>query len=246
MQKSVILVMIFLGTLLMSSIALAADPQSLKFNGINSSVIIPDHSSLDVYQNQFSISIWIYPRAFDNNVLPRIIEKKSEYIAIMGDPTNSRYKKLSMELQSPTGNTVEFWSNSTLKLETWQHATFVYDGIKGTWYINGIPTGTKMLTIKGEWTGEEQSTKGSKIYLGRRTSDVSRNFYGNLDELRIYNRMLTQEEITSIYKSGRINNPSLTTNGLVVWYPFNESKGTILHDQVQNLNGNISDGKWTY
>jgi len=53
------------------------------------------------------------------------------------------------------------------------------------------------------------------------------------DEIRWYNRSLTQSEITQIYNSGRVANSSLPTTGLVLWLPLNEGTGTDVHSLNQ-------------
>ena len=54
------------------------------------------------------------------------------------------------------------------------------------------------------------------------------------DEIRWYNRSLSQSEITQIYNSGRKANSSLPTTGLVLWLPLNEGTGTDVHSFNQS------------
>lgn len=61
-------------------------------------------------------------------------------------------------------------------------------------------------------------------------SSASSSFKGDIDEVRIYNRSLSDTEITQIYNSGRIANSSLTSEGLVLWYKFDEANGTNVFD----------------
>jgi len=170
----------------------------LNFPG-NAYVEIVDSPILDFYQNNFTISLWIFPINISNNVLPRLIEKRSGYIAIMGNSSNSRYSKIAFELANTTGiNTVEFWSNRTIQLNTWQNVVLVYSGKDAKWYINGIDVGIKKLEINGPWEGTSKSTSGYNMFIARRRSDLLRNFNGNIDEIRIYNRALSNEEINFI------------------------------------------------
>jgi len=72
---------------------------------------------------------------------------------------------------------------------------------------------------------------------------TTRNPNMSMDELRLYNRSLTQQEITNVYGSGRITNSSLPNDGLVLWQPINENTGTTTYDiseQGISSNGTIS------
>jgi len=216
----------------------------LNFPG-NAYVEIVDSPILDFYQNNFTISLWIFPINISNNVLPRLIEKRSGYIAIMGNSSNSRYSKIAFELANTTGiNTVEFWSNRTIQLNTWQNVVLVYSGKDAKWYINGIDVGIKKLEINGPWEGTSKSTSGYNMFIARRRSDLLRNFNGNIDEIRIYNRALSNEEINFIYNSGRFA-ISLPINGLIAWYQLDEGSGSIISDSSQYSNyGNITNPLW--
>lgn len=172
------------------------------FDGVDDSINITDSSSLDIYQGQFTISMWIYPRSVTNNVLPRLTEKRSNYLAIMGNQSNSKFSKFGAEFLNETGtNTVEFWSNTNATLNTWQHVVFVYDGLNGTWYINGVADATSIITLGGDWTGQEVSTTGYDLYIAKRRTDSTRNFDGVIDDVLMFNRNLSAEEIISIYNS---------------------------------------------
>ena len=61
-------------------------------------------------------------------------------------------------------------------------------------------------------------------------------FNGSIDELRVYNQTLIQSQISEIYNSGRIANSSLPSDGLVLWYSFDEGTGTTIYDKSGNGN----------
>ena len=83
-------------------------------------------------------------------------------------------------------------------------------------YLDGIATGTTLLM--------SPNISGSNKALGANIDNSgSNNFVGKLDDFGIWNRALTQQEITNLY------NASLPTNclpayvpitGLVGWWPF--------------------------
>lgn len=86
-------------------------------------------------------------------------------------------------------------------LNTWYHVTLVGDGAADgartlTLYMNGIPIGTPTIynyafSVGGLWA------------IGANQSLFSENTTGKIDDVRIYNRALSQQEITSLYNSYR-------------------------------------------
>ena len=80
-------------------------------------------------------------------------------------------------------------------LEQWIHVCYVFNGINVFIYINGELISTLTIT-----NGKEINTaNGLNIYLGM--EDISGYSYpmnGDIDELRIYNRALTPEEVKAL------------------------------------------------
>ena len=73
---------------------------------------------------------------------------------------------------------------------------------------------------------------GTLVY--RLFGSSTNTFFGYGDEVRAYNRTLTDVEISEIYASGRTPNSSLPTTGLVLWLPLNENSGTTVHSLNQS------------
>jgi len=66
--------------------------------------------------------------------------------------------------------------------------------------------------------------------------DNLRCFKGGLDEIRVYNISLSQTQMFMFNASGRIANSSLPSDGLVLWYSFDEGTGTTVYDKSGNGN----------
>jgi len=75
----------------------------------------------------------------------------------------------------------------TVNDNNWHHIAYVVNGNSQTIYLDGSISGTATETL---------STNSGKIRIGSR--EFSSSYYqGLLDQVRIYNRSLTQEEIQS-------------------------------------------------
>ena len=87
-------------------------------------------------------------------------------------------------------------SITTLIPDQWYHVADTYDGSEARVYIDGGL----------DATGDESAvplTNTSLLFFGQRGDDNSSLFFdGLLDEVSIYNRALTAEEISAIYAAG--------------------------------------------
>lgn len=71
----------------------------------------------------------------------------------------------------------------------WVHLCGTYDGTNASVYLNGVLRNTESKT----WN----TTANTAIQVGRLIDGTS-NFYGSIDEVRIYNRVLSQTEIRAL------------------------------------------------
>ncbi len=145
-----------------------------------------------------TLSLWINQRSYGNGML---VTNGSLQFGLIGWD-----KKLYL-----TGN---FWTNvafsksSSLSAGTWQLVTVTRDAAGlVNFYVNGILSGTASQS-----TGMPQA--GSNVLLGNRSSG-DMGFDGSMDDVRIYNRMLSPAEIQAIYVQGTtpdLQAPTVATN----------------------------------
>jgi hypothetical protein len=102
-------------------------------------------------------------------------------------------------LRSPGGQTIFDVRAGTNKANEWRHYAGVFSHAEG----KGI------LYINGEQVGEEKARIGTKIApdwdMGARVGyniDNNRPFTGLMDELNVWKRGLTQDEVKSIMNDG--------------------------------------------
>ncbi|MFH1725635.1 MAG: LamG-like jellyroll fold domain-containing protein, partial [Elusimicrobiota bacterium] len=92
----------------------------------------------------------------------------------------------------------EFYESETeLAAGQWQHVAVVSDGSGSAIYINGI-----LDTASGHTWSRTSNPAGWAVALGRNLWG-SRHFRGALDEVAVYDRMLTADEIVGHYLNGR-------------------------------------------
>lgn len=168
--------------------------------------------------DKLSIEAWIAPKAFewgDNNQLSAIINQHNRFKMtgyILGIGRHGRWS-----FQVGTGKKwIELWADKKNRLpkDKWSYVSAVFDGKNKSisLYLNGKLIASKKLEEK-----MRISRASEPLLIGRHNQAVNigpfsvNMFSGLLDELKVYNRVLTAKEITNNYQknTAEINNPDL-------------------------------------
>jgi hypothetical protein len=147
-------------------------------------------------------------------------------------------KRISFTTRNSTTTTAPTSPTYSVNFSQWAFACAIVDRDSGNQsiYLNGVRTNNNYYVV-GDIQANQNITMGRSGSNGATTAGY---VYGYLDEARVYNRSLSQAEITAIYNSGRIANSSLPSTGLVAWFPFNEYNGNVTYNLANtNLNGVI-------
>ena len=83
----------------------------------------------------------------------------------------------------------------TVVLNEWTHLACVYDRVAARVYVNGEEVAAAPAT-------QPIPASSLPLGIGRVESLTSRNFDGLIDEVEIFNRALTEDEIRAIYDAG--------------------------------------------
>mgnify|MGYP003433765219 CR=1 FL=1 len=88
----------------------------------------------------------------------------------------------------------EFYVYDTVAINTWNHMVYTYANRSIKVYKNGE------LKVTATDTGDDLFTYTSNFTIGAKASSVNDTWYGKLDELRIYNRVLTDAEVKRLFE----------------------------------------------
>ena len=122
-------------------------------------------------------------------------------------------------------------STSTIPTNKWTHVAATWDGTTAKLYINGVLDNTAAHTGT---VGSNDSLRG----IGGYGSGGSNLFSGKIDELRIYDSVLSQSAIAADMFS-----TSATSANLIGYYNFDTISGNILRDKsTSNFNGTVING----
>ncbi|MEM2678646.1 MAG: LamG domain-containing protein [Thermofilaceae archaeon] len=119
--------------------------------------------------------------------------------------------------------TSTFWigtSSTSFHANRWYHVAVILANPTTYIYVDGALDREISLTR----TLTEHPT--SRLRLGARYPDNASPFWGIIDDVRIYNRALTADEIRAIYERD-----ALIRDGLVLHLDFSEYEGDIAYDK---------------
>jgi hypothetical protein len=173
---------------------------SYLFNGIDSYIEMPKLSSVEIGANSFSISLWINVLHF-NTVLPLNSYWSRRFLTKGGNGfIIGTFDNGSSGLPNSGKNYGIGWDTygkdygiypDILPLNGWNHIVCVRTFSGYDYYVNN-----KKYSLPFNFSNIPESDLNFPLILGKGIFPFERFFHGYLDDIRIYNRALTQEEIT--------------------------------------------------
>jgi len=181
--------------------------KALSFDGVDDYVEVPDSAELRPGTGEFSVFLWAYPPATIINDYPKFIRKEDtttvahyHILGLLKDiwPTISLGK-----VQDANGNKAEVCY--TIETEKWVFLGFTWKPPTLRAYYNGEEVGSYTNTAIGEVAPD------GPIYIGKLLNSL-------IDEVRIYNRALSGEEISDLYNNYGYTTPNYPNKVLVRKY----------------------------
>ena len=176
--------------------------QAFSFDGSSGFVSVPDSPSLDI-TDAITIDAWINPATPGNSLGLVFVMLKGD--GCCGDTqsygflwgTESMLQSIILRLGNATTN-VEVRSNAVIPLNEFTHVAGTYDGTTMRLYVNGVLDSSATTTL-----GPLQITSTPLIIGSSQRNGVEQTFFqGLVDEVEIFNRALSADEILAIYNAG--------------------------------------------
>jgi hypothetical protein len=164
--------------------------------------------------------------------------------------SNTLNQNLFCYLNSSEFPAISFWSNdlvssTALQINRWHHLAFIINDKSG---FRGIYLDNKL--IASDTNGSALNTANSPIRIGNRRTENAIGFTGHMQDIRLYEKALTEDEIKLIYNSTNsykdsnsvpfinykmneeITDFSSSDANLITWYPLKYFESTIENDIV--------------
>lgn len=175
--------------------------QAYHFNG--SSRIFVANSDL-VSGSALTLAAWIKPDSLSSNSMT-VISPGTQNSYDLGVVTNSAQGFLNFRFGA--GIVSVNSAAGALQTNTWTHLVMVYDGTNLTLFINGSKVASQPANSSLYQDSEAILNIGAYQYYygGTVYNDAFSGFVGTIDEVRIYNRALSGQEIAELMLSPNVN-----------------------------------------
>ena len=207
-------------------------PYSLLFDGINDEVVVADDSKLDFGTGDFSIFLWVKTTTANGVLVTKgATPNKWEFGVFTGG-------KLAAYRRDASGNSGWLLSNTAVNDNAWHQVGIIITGTSFDFYIDGVLDVQRTFSVPGTMDNSED------LYIAK-SAGLS-VFGGQIDEVSIFNKALTQIEISKLYAADPQNaGDAVGISNLAGYWKFDEGTG---HPQDTSENGNhgVLDGAtWT-
>lgn len=226
---------------------------ALLFNGKTSAVNIP--YSLPFNVDPFTMTAWINwagscPNTYTDYSECVILMRENMYALAVREGT------LQFAIGTLSAKTNSWqWINTDVKIQAnqWTHVALQFDkGSIASVYINGKFIKSSLYPDRVLYADPFLMYYNIPLSIGRRSTLGGTPFYGALSDIRVYNRVLSVEELEQLAENNTPQplaeieipaNSSLNT-GLVAYYPLNgnadDASGHANHGVMLNVNSSVN------
>lgn len=158
------------------------------FDGVNDRLHRPDSAVMS--GDTHTLSVWVNYQDANPSGLERVVMSRR---STGGGFT---YKERGAGINSFTVGYIPSavdYGGLTLSPLTWYHYCFAYNELTAEveMYINGVSQGVKSINYNGGLT--------ASIAIGCNNIATNRFWHGKIDDVRFYNRVLSNDEVQSLY-----------------------------------------------
>lgn len=158
------------------------------FNGTDRIVTVTDATALHFTQ-QITISLWLNPSSTQPAFATPIGKNSSYWLEHSGTANQNQYVWFLNN-----GSDQQIGGYVALTAATWTHLALTYDGTTAKTYVNGTISQSSAVS-------PSIATNTNNLVFGNRVG-FTRFYNGSMDEVGLWPRALSGEEIGSLYNSG--------------------------------------------
>ncbi|MCC6461615.1 MAG: T9SS type A sorting domain-containing protein [Saprospiraceae bacterium] len=165
---------------------------------------------------KWSVSCWVKIGAGNNN--GTLLDFGSNAQKNWWLTTNGTAKGIRFSVGNGPGTPQSSAVNFSSDPDGWHHIAATYSGASLLLYLDG--------KLSSTLTPAPMTTDTLPLFFGRKSGAMSNYFNGQLDEVRIFNRQLSQTEINQ-YKNRTVNSDA---EALAAYWKFDEGIGSKAYD----------------
>ena len=162
---------------------------ALRFEAGTDYVVVNDDGETSLASEKFTISVWFIWDDLDSNETQFLIGKGEEHYEIHTGENNGI-------MFIPAGHPETHIYVEEVIHSGWNHVVVTYDDTQSLIYFDGILVASRNITSSAAPDDDE-----APLFFGRRDGHSESSFEGIMDEIAIWNRALSSEEILELYFS---------------------------------------------
>ncbi|MBN2086860.1 hypothetical protein JW758_00790, partial [Candidatus Peregrinibacteria bacterium] len=213
-----------------------------EWNGTDTASAVSYDSDLqNLWDNGGSTSLWIYAGSDGESNCGYIIAKGNTKWRFRVEYESEGYMKLAFYKDFSGSDGYWVTTGRPIAVDTWHHVVINYDADSisndPVIYVDSVSQDIAETTAP---SGTRVSDSGDDFLIGHH-QEGGCTFDGSIDELRLYDAILSVNEINTLYEyiSG-------ATNNLVGYWSFDEGQGAVADDYSENSNpAALANGTWT-
>jgi hypothetical protein len=202
---------------------------AVKFDGVNNYIDVGLHDDF-VFEKDFTVSMWFKRERTGREGLfgqsNAAGENTSSSWMLEIDPSN-KLRAIAFSSTGESADSVELLSNDAITDTSWHHVVFRREG--DTWN----------LFVDNQEQAYEQ-TKSMSLNIATKSTKIGwmfKSFKGSIDDVRMYRRALTENEISLLNASSNsLPVPLSTMEGSPILGTI--VKAPVWHNSMDNLDGN--------
>lgn len=216
---------------------------ALDFDGADDIIYLPDNNPVWLPENDFSVAMWVYcetaispttgvTETLFNGTYKRSSNPANEmgFRVFRGGTTG----QFGFYMATTTNTDEDLLSNTLLETDRWYHLVAVRNGTTQSVYIDGQEDASRTCSPDPIKYTSSVSDIGVHIGAGTEGAPPRFHFQGTIDEVSLFDRALSLQEIQQLYTDG--------AGGLVAHWKLDDAAGSTAADSAGSNDGTLIDG----
>ncbi|MDY6778163.1 MAG: LamG-like jellyroll fold domain-containing protein [Candidatus Nanohaloarchaea archaeon] len=207
--------------------------QGMRFDGVDDYVEIHDYPALDGGTGGLTLSGWI--KTNSSTGYPRILSKAptSQYRDTNGYQIDMGYGHIQAQIGNGSNNLAAILNGPLINDSRWHYVSLTWDGNNVKLFLDGI------VTDSTTWSG---NISNSYPFIIGAAANIASFFPGSIDEVRIYSKALTQNQVQQLYNLSEFTDPLTQEQGQYFDAPNTNAKGQVFEENYYQYKINFLTG----